>query len=147
MYNVNRPTKIRTDGSKLNGISVVVLQQNDEGEWRMVDCSSRYLTIHEKEYAPIEIEMLAISWGMKRMYMYFDLLDADALSRAPVSNPKEEDKLAEQEVEVFVNQVIRELPATEERLEQIIKETQKDETLKELMDYAKNGWPEWVAQR
>ena len=29
MYNVNRPTKIRTDGSKLNGISVIVLQQKE----------------------------------------------------------------------------------------------------------------------
>ena len=40
-----------------------------------------------------------------------------------------------------MNQVIKELPATEERIEEIIKETQKDEILKDLMENVKNGWP------
>ena len=61
---------VRTDGSKLNGIGVAVYQKQDDGKWRIIDCASRFLTDTEKRYYPIEIEMLAVMWGIKRMEMY-----------------------------------------------------------------------------
>jgi len=69
LYNTNKPTKLRTDGSKLNGISVILYQQHDE-KWVPISCASRFLSIHEKNYHPIEIEMLAVSWGCRKMHMY-----------------------------------------------------------------------------
>ena len=69
-YDIKKETLIRTDGSKLNGISVVVYQKQDDGKWRVVDCASRFLQDAEKRYFPIEIEMLAVMWGIKRMQMY-----------------------------------------------------------------------------
>ena len=56
LYDVHKSTRLRTDGSKLNGISVVVYQKH-ENEWRPVDCASRFLSSAEKNYYPIEIEM------------------------------------------------------------------------------------------
>ena len=69
-YDINRETMIRTDGSKLNGIGVALYQKQDDGTWRIVDCASRFLQDAEKRYFPIEIEMLAVMWGVKRMEMY-----------------------------------------------------------------------------
>ena len=69
LYDMTKKTKIRTDGSLLNGISVVLYQQ-DEGTWKPVDCASRFLTDTEKNYCPIELEMLAATWGMTRMNLY-----------------------------------------------------------------------------
>ena len=41
LYDVNKPTGLRTDGSKLNGIGVVVYQKH-ENEWKPVDSASRF---------------------------------------------------------------------------------------------------------
>ena len=38
LYDVNKPTKLRTDGSKPNGISVVVYQKHENG-WGLIDCA------------------------------------------------------------------------------------------------------------
>ena len=61
LYDVNKPTRLRTDGSKLNGISVVVHQKH-ENEWRPVDCASRFSSSAEKNYCPVDTEMLAVTW-------------------------------------------------------------------------------------
>ena len=68
-YEIHRPTKIRTDGSSLHGMSVIVYQQH-ETQWKPVDCASRFLTPAEKNYYPIELEMLAITWGVEKMRPY-----------------------------------------------------------------------------
>ena len=59
-YDTNRPTKLRVDGSKLHGISAILYQKHDQ-DWFPVFCPSRFLSDYEKNYHPIEIEMLAIS--------------------------------------------------------------------------------------
>ena len=69
LYDVNRPTKLRVDGSRLNGISAILYQQHGDN-WHPVACGSRYLTETEKDYYPIENEMLAVTWGCKKMNMY-----------------------------------------------------------------------------
>ena len=180
-----------TDGSKLNGISVVVYQKH-ENECRPVDCASRFLSSAENNYYPIEIEMLAVIWGIERMSMSVhglpefevctdhqplvpilnnkplvemsprfqslrmkllrycfkavhvpgkDLLDADAFSRAPVSYPTEAEKLAGQDIAVFVNGVIQQLPAIEKHLEEIKAATCEDKTMPQLIQTLNKGWP------
>ena len=68
-YDTNRPTKLRVDGSKLHGISAILYQKHDQ-DWFPVFCASRFLSDYEKNYHPVEIEMLAVSWGCKKMHMY-----------------------------------------------------------------------------
>ena len=46
-YDIGRPTKTRTDGSKLHGISVILLQKYLE-TWKSVAFASRYLSKTEQ---------------------------------------------------------------------------------------------------
>ena len=69
LYDVSKPTKLRVDGSRLNGISAILYQQHED-TWHPVTCASRYLTDTEKRYYPIENEMLAVTWGCHKMNMY-----------------------------------------------------------------------------
>lgn len=39
LYDVRKKTKVRTDGSKLNEISVIIFQQDDDNQWKPVDCA------------------------------------------------------------------------------------------------------------
>ena len=56
--------------SKLNGISAVLKQQQKNGDWKHVAYASRFLSDTEKNYHPIEVEMLAITWGCEKMNLY-----------------------------------------------------------------------------
>ena len=93
LYDVSLPTKIRVDGSKLNGISVIVYQQHGE-HWHPVTCGSRYLKPTEKNWYPIENEMLAVTWGCTKMNMYFHGLphftvETDHKPLIPILNSKQ----------------------------------------------------------
>ena len=69
LYDVSRPTKLRVDGSRLNGIAVILYQKHGD-KWHPVSRASRYLSDAEKNYHPIENEMLAVSWGCRKMNLY-----------------------------------------------------------------------------
>ena len=69
-FDIKKPTMLRCDGSKLNGISVVLKQQQENGDWKPVACASRFLSDTEKNYHPIEVEMLAITWDCEKMNSY-----------------------------------------------------------------------------
>ena len=68
-HDTRKLTKLRTDGTKPNGISVILYQKN-ENEWKTVDCASRFLRPAEKIYHPVELEMLAVTWGCEKMAVY-----------------------------------------------------------------------------
>ena len=68
-YDPTKTTKIRTDGSHLKGISVMLYQKHGE-KWKLIDCASRFLSPTEKNYFPIEVEMLAVTWGCNKMSLY-----------------------------------------------------------------------------
>ena len=93
LYDVHRPTKLRVDGSKLNGISAILYQQHNE-TWHPVTCGSRYLTPTEKDYYPIENEMLAVTWGCRKMKMYLQglphfVIETDHKPLIPILNKKQ----------------------------------------------------------
>ena len=54
-----------------------------------------------------------------------NLVTADALSRAPVESNNNKDKTEEEEDKLYVRQIIQNLPATENRIEQIRNEQAK----------------------
>ena len=55
-----------------------------------------------------------------------NLVIADALSRAPLSKPDENDRLFQEETKAYVDSVIQDLPATEHRLEEIRTSQERD---------------------
>ena len=89
---LKKDTKIRTDGSLLNGVSVIVFQLHGD-QWKAVDCASRFLTPTEQNYHPIEMEMLAITWGCHRMDKYIHglqhfIIETDHKPLIPILNTR-----------------------------------------------------------
>ena len=62
-----------------------------------------------------------------------ELIDADALS--------ETDMVIESETTVHVNGIMSNLPANNQMIESIMKETNKDSILTEVCEYIRQGWP------
>ena len=70
-----------------------------------------------------------------------DLCIADTLSRAPLLTSSFNEAYHHQEVEMFVNFVVKNLPATERRLSQIMKAQESDEICKQIKMFCQKGWP------
>ena len=68
-----------------------------------------------------------------------DMVVADALSRSPLN--KESGNNLQQDVQDHVNEITSSWPASDSKLSQIRKETQKDLNLKKAMEYTLVGWP------
>ena len=65
-------TYLVTDASHLHGLGFL-LMQSSEGPTkpdRIIQCGSRVLTLCESNYATIELEMLAVQWGMEKCQFY-----------------------------------------------------------------------------
>ena len=60
---------IQTDASHLNRLGFVLLQRHGD-PWKLVQHGSRYLSDVESRYAMIELEALAVVWGMKKCRHY-----------------------------------------------------------------------------
>ena len=69
------------------------------------------------------------------------LVIADALSRAPLLTLSSQDKALQTEATSYVDFVIRYLPATEERIEEIRECQQSDDTCQQVAEYCRAGWP------
>ena len=65
---------------------------------------------------------------------------ADALSRAYITG--EPDRDLSQDIEVMVHAVVRDIPATDNKLEEIRMRTEEDRTLQRLKQVVQQGWPE-----
>ena len=59
-FDLAMPVILQTDASRLNGIRYALLQDHGNGQLRLVQCGSRFLTDAETRYATIELEMLAV---------------------------------------------------------------------------------------
>ena len=70
------------------------------------------------------------------------LVIADALSRAPLWKPDEHDELFQEETKAYVDSVVQGLPATEQRLEEIKINQERDPICQEITRYCQEGWPE-----
>ena len=70
-----------------------------------------------------------------------DLVTADALSRAPVSDSTASDQLLEEEVDAYIQAVIDNLAASEDRLAEIREAQLQDELCQEVIKYCQEGWP------
>ena len=69
-YDKNRPVELMTDASRLYGLGYALIQRNDEGHIRLIQCGSRALTDTETRYATIELELLAIVWAIRKCHFF-----------------------------------------------------------------------------
>ena len=70
------------------------------------------------------------------------LVIADTLSRAPLSEPTSADNSLQEETAAIVNLILNHLPATEERLEKITKLQAEDEECRAIVNFCHSGWPD-----
>ena len=71
-----------------------------------------------------------------------ELLTADALSRAPATDPAPADLLLQQEADAYVSMVLQGLPATEQRLLEIKQLQEDDIACQKIIEYSQNEWPD-----
>ena len=71
-------------------------------------------------------------------------ISADALSSAPVSSLNTSDIQFIEEVEAFAGSTRDQLPATAQRLEEIIEAQRNDEVCTQVRGYCQEGWPAYM---
>ncbi|XP_059085528.1 uncharacterized protein K02A2.6-like [Tigriopus californicus] len=64
------PSFLLTDASRLKELGYALLQTYPNGQSKLVQCGSRYLTAAETRYAVCEIEALAVQWAVQRCRLY-----------------------------------------------------------------------------
>ncbi|XP_072040672.1 uncharacterized protein [Amphiura filiformis] len=69
---------------------------------------------------------------------------ADSLSRAPTGLPSEADLMFIGEVEAYAESILSTLPATEQRLQQVIRAQKADEICMKITEYCTTGWPAYM---
>ncbi len=70
LFDPRRPTRLETDASRTRGLSYALLQQDPDGNWRLIEAQSRFITETEARYAMIELELLAVRWAMRKAHTY-----------------------------------------------------------------------------
>ena len=68
-----------------------------------------------------------------------NLLTADTLSRAPGSEPAEQETLMETETNAFVGALIDSIPASDTRLEEVRKKQYSDKICSQITNFCKLG--------
>ena len=69
LYDRTAKSKVSADVSSF-GLGAVLLQENKEGEWRLVAYASRSLSETERRCAQIENEALALTWSCEKFSDY-----------------------------------------------------------------------------
>ncbi|XP_053389029.1 uncharacterized protein K02A2.6-like [Mercenaria mercenaria] len=192
LYDPNRETTLMTDSSNY-AIGCVVLQKQDNGEFKPVSYASRALTPTEQRYSTIEKEALGVTYGCEKhkdfligksftivtdhkplvpllgqkdlselpvriqrfrlRLMQFsytishmpgkELIIPDLLSRHPTCDSLTfEDRQNCTETQMYVDLVLKSLPATDKRLQEIRSKQMSDYVCQKLIEFTQNGWPE-----
>ena len=63
-FDVELPTELLTDASRLFGFGFALVQIDVTGDLRLVQCGSCALTAAQKNYTTIELEASAILWAI-----------------------------------------------------------------------------------
>ena len=68
-FDPNLETRLETDASRKKGFGYALLQKQED-DWTLVAAGSRYLKDVETRYAMVELEALAIHYGVKQCHLY-----------------------------------------------------------------------------
>ena len=69
-FDVNLPTELLTDASRIYGLGYMLLQREEGGKPRIIKCGSCALTDCQRRYATIELECLAMQWAVSKCDHY-----------------------------------------------------------------------------
>ena len=68
-FDPKHETRLETDASRKKGFGYALLQKHDK-DWKIVAAGSRYLKDVETRYAMVELEAIAILYGIKQCHLY-----------------------------------------------------------------------------
>ncbi|CAB4002304.1 Hypothetical predicted protein, partial [Paramuricea clavata] len=151
-YEPKLPTRVTTDASKA-GLGAV-LEQNYDGEWKPIAFASRAMTQYHKPLKAIFSKPLnkappRIQRFMLRLQKYdlgveftpgSEIPVADTLSRAYL-NHQVKPEVPEQEIRCHVHSIIKSLTVSMSKLDELKRETAKDENLQKLKLFIREGCP------
>ena len=86
-YRKGAKLRLETDAAQTRGLGFALWQQEPgesqepdgrsvpvksmtEGQWRLLQCGSRYITPTESRYSATEVELLAVVWAVKKCKLY-----------------------------------------------------------------------------
>ena len=68
-FDPSKPIHLYTDASK-KGLGFILIQQEEGSAPKLINSGSRFITPAEKNYAPVELECLAIQWAIEKSRLY-----------------------------------------------------------------------------
>ena len=97
-YDRLRPLRLETDAAQSRGLGMALWQQQEDGQWRLLQCASRHITQTESRYSATEIELLAVTWAVQKARLFlagsdFELI-VDHRPLVPIINSKTLDELS-----------------------------------------------------
>ena len=69
-FDPSLPTELLTDASRCFGIGCALVQREPNGNLRLIHCASQSLTSAQKNYATVELEMMAVAWAIDKCSYY-----------------------------------------------------------------------------
>nr|CAH0098280.1 unnamed protein product [Daphnia galeata] len=71
-YDPFRSTELFSDDSRLRGLGFILKEQQSDGQWRMLQAGSRFITPAKSRYAMIELESLGAAWAMSKCKQFLE---------------------------------------------------------------------------
>ena len=69
-YKPGLPLRLETDAAQSMGLGMALWQQQPSGEWRILHCGSRLVTLAESRYSATEGELLAAVWAVHKAHLH-----------------------------------------------------------------------------
>lgn len=69
-FDPRKPVRLETDAAQSRGLGYALWQQQNSGEWKLLQCGSRFVSPTESRYSATEIEMLAAVWALKKCHLF-----------------------------------------------------------------------------
>ena len=69
-FDPSLPTELLTDASRCYGIGCALVQRKPDGNLQLIHCASQSLTPAQRNYATVELEMMAVAWAIEKCSYY-----------------------------------------------------------------------------
>ncbi|ODN00004.1 Transposon Tf2-6 polyprotein [Orchesella cincta] len=69
-FDPSRPVRLETDGAQSKGLGFALWQEQSDNSWKLLQAGSRFVTPTEARYSATEIELLAVTWAVKKCRMF-----------------------------------------------------------------------------